>query len=396
MNGHAPAPGTPVVIIGAHTVGLGVLRALRHLDIPRLLVSYDARDMGRSSRYITRLYDAPHPETEEQGFINFLLDLSKQWPDAVLLPASDAALAAVARNKPALSQYYRVGCTEWAIAEKFIDKKQTYLLAEAMGVPAPRTLVPYSEDQVLYYGRSVDFPCLVKPCQSHLYFDIFHRKMVMVHNLEQMLDAYRQARAAGVEVMLQELIPGDDTCGVNYNSYFWGGEPLVEFTARKVRNAPPELGSPCVAMSAETPEVLEPGRRILSAMGFYGYSCTEFKRDPRDGVYKLMEVNGRHNLSTLLAVYCGLNFPELHYRHLALGERPTQRAYRQGIYWIDLVRDLAYSLRRCFKQGYPLGGLLRPYYKEHVFAILDVRDPRPFVRRVSGLVRDAANGHRGL
>ena len=52
-----------------------------------------------------------------------------------------------------------------------------------------------------------------------------------------------------------------------------------------------------MVLSEHVPEVIEPGRKILQAMGFYGYACTEFKRDPRDGSHKLMEVNGRHNLS---------------------------------------------------------------------------------------------------
>jgi len=122
-------------------------------------------------------------------------------------------------------------------------------------------------------------------------------KMAEVDNPGQMIDAYRYATEAGCEVLLQEIIPGDDMNGVNYNSYFWEGRPLAEFTAKKVRGGPPGFGSPRVAISKHVPEVMEPGRRILQAMRFYGYSCTEFKRDARDGVYKLMEVNGRHNLS---------------------------------------------------------------------------------------------------
>jgi predicted ATP-grasp superfamily ATP-dependent carboligase len=81
--------------------------------------------------------------------------------------------------------------------------------------------------------------------------------------------------------MLQEIIPGKDTDVVNYNAYFHGGEPCVEFTAQHIRNAPPLWGSPRVAMSKKVPEVLEPGRKILRAMSFSGYACTEFKRSRR-------------------------------------------------------------------------------------------------------------------
>jgi len=185
------------------------------------------------------------------------------------------------------------------------------------------------------------------------------------------------------------LIPGPDSLGVNYNSYFWDGAPQVEFTAQKVRSAPPELGSPCVARSEYVTGVLAPGRAILKAMGFYGYSCTEFKQDPRDGVYKLMEVNGRHNLSTQLAVGCGLNFPWLHYRHLTEGVMPASDGYRTGLNWIDGTRDFAYAAR-CLRRERSLSGFLAPYFQPHVFAVLDWRDPLPIAKRWLDLAAKAA------
>jgi predicted ATP-grasp superfamily ATP-dependent carboligase len=187
--------------------------------------------------------------------------------------------------------------------------------------------------------------------------------------------------------MLQELIPGDDAQGVNYNSYFWNSEPLVEFTAAKVRNAPPELGSPRVAVSKYIPEVLGPGRMILQAMGFYGYSCIEFKKDTRDGVYKLMEVNGRHNRSGLLAVHCGINFPWIQYQHLVYGELPKTSGYQTGVYWMDIYRDIGFSLKFFRKEGYTLSQYFQPYRHAHVDAILDKLDLKPFIWRGISLAR---------
>jgi D-aspartate ligase len=304
-----------------------------------------------------------------------------------LIPTSDETLGAISRHKTLLERHYHVACTEWNITEQFIDKKRTYALADAIGVPAPKTTLPHSAEDVETYSRTVHYPCLVKPCQSHRYEDRFKRKMVRVENLQQMLAAYQEAAGAGLETMLQELIPGDDTQGVNYNSYFWNGEPCVEFTAEKVRNAPPELGSPRVAISKHIPEVLEPGRKILQALGFYGYSCTEFKKDARDGIYKLMEVNGRHNRSGLLAVHCGINFPWIQYKHLVCGEIPMACDYRTGIYWIDIFRDISYSLKCFRKERYSLSQYIRPYRSPHVFAIWDKQDPKPFVRRGINLAK---------
>jgi len=369
------------IVLSGHTMALGVVRALGSMGVPVIIVHYDEKDTGQYSKYIQASFKAPHPEKNEAEFINVLLQCANEYSDGVIFPVSDETVVAVARNKDTLSKYFKIACPELDIVNKYIDKKYTYALADSNGVAAPKTITPQSIKDVEDYAKQVDFPCLVKPCQSHLFYDYFKCKMFPVNNAVDMLSIYKQARDAGLEVMLQEIIPGDDDTVVNYNAYFWDGEPLVEFTAEHVRNAPPWWGSPRVALSNKIPEVIEPGRKILKAMGFYGYACTEFKKDTRDGLYKLMEVNGRHNLSTLLSVRCGINFPWIQYKHLVSNELPTAKSFKSGIYWIDITRDVGYSLKFLKEEGYSLKQYLRPYLNQHVYAIFDLSDIKPFVRR---------------
>jgi predicted ATP-grasp superfamily ATP-dependent carboligase len=126
-------------------------------------------------------------------------------------------------------------------------------------------------------------------------------------------------------------------------------------------------------------------------MGYYGVSCTEFKKDPRDGIYKLMEVNGRHSQTEFLDSQCGINFPWLEYKHLIQGEAPSAMSYRTGVYWIHLTTDVGYSMKYFSKEGYSLRKYIRPYLAPHVFAILDLRDPRPFLKRCTDMMRQAVH-----
>ncbi len=381
---------TPAIILSSHVIGLAVIRALGINDVPVVAVYYEKGDMGYTSKYVMDRIYAPHPEKNEEQFINLLKNCAIRFSGSLLIPADDATLSVVSRHKSLLEKYYRVACTEWVIARQFIDKKYAYALAESIGVPIPKTAVPESVEDVEQYSKTVEYPCIVKPCQSHLYFQLFRTKMVRVENFGQMLHAYQQATSAGIDVMIQELIPGDDTQGVNYNSYFWGGKPLVEFTAEKVRLAPPHFGIPRVVISKEIPEIIEPGRKIVRALGFYGYSCAEFKRDIRDGVYKFMEVNGRHNRSGIVSTYCGINFPWIEYKHLIYGELPSAVPnYRTGIYWIDEFNDAAHSVKHRSQERYSLIQYIRPYLKEHVFAVYDLNDPKPFFKRFVDMTKTA-------
>ena len=375
----------PAIVLSGHTMGLGVARALGVMGVPVVLVHYDDRDMAHVSRHVKVAIRAPHPEYACEEFIALLLDAAKRFAGGVLMPASDESLVVIAKYKGILEKQYIAACPDWETVRRCIDKKLTYALAEAHGVPSPKTILPQSRAEVEDYAATAEFPCLVKPSQSHLFYDRFKQKMFRVDTVGQMLDIWQQAADAGLEVLLQEIIPGDDAQVVNYNAYAWGGRSLLEFTAAHVRNAPPWFGSPRVVVSQDIPEVLEPGRKILQALEYEGYACTEFKKDARNGIYKLMEVNARHNLSTLLAVHCGINFPWLQYRHLTSGELPAAADYRKGIYWVDITRDIGYSGLYLTRERYPLSDYLRPYVRPHIFAILDWRDIRPFLRRVSFL-----------
>jgi predicted ATP-grasp superfamily ATP-dependent carboligase len=385
----------PALVLSTGTAALGVIRSLGRRGVPVIAFYHDPHEVGCVSRWVHEAIRAPHPDHAEGELVELLLGLVPRFGGGVLMPCADGFLGAVSRHKAELARHYRVACPDRETARTLLEKSLTYAAADAAGVATPRTTVLESLEQAEREAGGASFPCLVKPVTGHQYYRLFQKKMVLARSAGELLAAYREAAAAGSAVMLQEYIPGPDANGVNYNSYFVDGEPLLEFTARKVRNAPPQTGSPRVVMSQHVPEVLEPGRRLLHALRYTGFSCTEFKRDARDGRYQLMEVNGRHNMSSRLAARCGMDFPWLEYRQHAYGERPAPCDFEDGVYWIDLSRDLAHSLMHRRSERYGLARLLEPYLRPHVFAELDWSDLRPFRNRMlSGLAWLRGTGQR--
>ena len=360
------------------------------MGVPVIVVQYNKGDMGQVSKFVKEIVHAPHPDESPDRFIETLVVCGKKYPQSLLIPADDETLQIVSRNKKDLSRYFTVTCTDWEITELFLNKRKTYALAEKSGVQVARTYVPTSVDDLNAYARGMEFPCIVKPCFSHRYYEIFRKKMVIVNDMDQMIAAFREASDAGIEVMVQEFIPGDDQQGVNYNSYFADGTPLVEFTAFKVRLSPPIIGIPSVVVSRHVPEVLYLGRKILVAMNYEGYSCTEFKRDARDGVFKLMEVNGRHNRSTSLAVRCGINFPWIQYRHLVGKEMSGHRTARSGVYWIDEFKDVPKIFAGAQERSTSYSKFFLPYIHPHVFSVFNWSDPLPFLKRCGDGAKIAA------
>jgi D-aspartate ligase len=377
------------IVISGHTMGLGVIRGLSRCNVPVVLLSYDKSDSGIASRYVQQTIAVPHPTQMEDEFVEALCAAVERYPDAIVFPVSDASLSACSRNKPKIeARGCQLACTDWATTELFLDKIHTYQLAEKIGVAIPKTHLLRSLQDAEAQRESFVYPCLIKPHQSHLFYATFQTKMFTVNNFDELRKRLEAAQNSNLEVMVQEIIPGPDSNGANYNCYFNHGQALVEFTAQKIRSGPPGFGSPRVLISQDIPEIREPGQKILKAMNFYGFQCMEFKRDERSGVYKLLEINGRHNLSSMLAIETGINFPYIHYSHLAYQLLPEAIDFKKGIYWIDLIRDLGYSLKYLRQEKYSLKSYIIPYLKPHVFAILSRDDPKPFVKRISAVLQN--------
>lgn len=375
----------PVIVLSGHLAAMGTIRCLGVAGVPVVNIHYAESDFSHVSRHVRGRIRSPHPERDEQGFVELLIDCARRFGRCLIVPANDATLGVVSRRKDELAAYHVVAAADWSVIEKVIDKRHTYELAHAIGVPAPRTETPASREDVERIGATFMFPCLVKPRVSHRYAERFAAKLARVEDATALVREFDRARDADIDVLVQEYIPGDDSHSYNYDSYR-AHDDYIEYTAQKVRLAPPQFGLPRVVVSRDVPELVGPARRILEALDYTGYSCTEFKLDPRDGVFKLMEVNGRVNRSILHPLASGLNFPLIMYRDLMLGEYTSVPVppVPGSAYWIDLAGDVRYSLRGWRSEGQGWRGYLRPYASRKVFAVGDGLDLMPFLKRSFG------------
>jgi D-aspartate ligase len=374
--------GPAAIILSGQIAGLGAVRSLGARGVPIVLGVQGADEPAAASRYVRELILLPDPVSDPNGFIRVLED--RRFAGAVVLPTSDELLVAVSRHRDRLSSHMRVGAAAWPIVQTFIEKRLTAELAARAGVAAPATRTVASEADMDRIAQESVYPVLVKPSLSHRYVAAFNRKLTEVHTPAELREACREAMQRGLEVVIQELIPGPDDAGANYNCYVVDGQPVLEFTAAKLRLVPRRYGRPVALVSRQIPEIVGPGRAVVAAAGLEGYACVEFKRDSRDDVYKLMEVNPRINHSISLSTAAGLDVPWLIYRHLAFDERPTKSSFRAGVTWIDGTKDLAISMPEMLRGSISPRAFLQPYARRPTFAVLDIRDPLPALRRYSG------------
>ena len=132
----------PSIVLGTHTMGYGVIRALGIMNIPIIAVYYEKADMGYLSKYVKHKIKTVAPQEKEEEFINCLLDLGRNFGRGLLIPTNDETLVAVSKNLDTLENQFIVAVPDYNTTLKFISKEITYKIAENIGIPFPKTFEP--------------------------------------------------------------------------------------------------------------------------------------------------------------------------------------------------------------------------------------------------------------
>jgi D-aspartate ligase len=318
----------PAVVVDVGWVnGLAAIRSLGRAGAPVLAVDHRPWALGLRSRYAIPVA-SPDPAVDEDGFVAFLAELGDalERPTPVF-PTHDPGLNAVARAQAALGRRFLYPFPAWDVLARIQNKRTQLEAATAAGIDTPGTAHPRSSAEALAAAGALGYPVLVKPADPVEFKRRHRRQAFRCATASELEDAF--ARAEPHEPMVQELIPGGDATLYTLGSYLdAAGKPLGVFSGRKLRQTPRLVGTCRVGEAVWVQEVVDAGLRLLSALGYRGLSQVEFKRDPRDGRYKLMEINPRLYQWHGLAAACGVDLPRLAYCDL-LG-LPTPPASMNG------------------------------------------------------------------
>jgi predicted ATP-grasp superfamily ATP-dependent carboligase len=302
----------PAVVVDVGWVnGLAAIRSLGRAGIDVYGVDHRRSALGFRSRYAKPLL-SPDPQ-DEAAFVSFFAGLDLDAP-APIFPTHDEPLNAIARAGGRLSERYLFPFPPWEVLQRIQSKRSQLEAAYHAGIPVPRWATTAEAADELGY------PVLVKPSSTEGFKRRFGRQAFRCETRAEVERAF--AEAEEYEPLVQELIPGGDEELFTLGSYLSAeGEPLGLFCGRKLRQTPPGIGTCRVGEAVWVQEVIDQGLRLLRALRHTGLSQVEFKRDLRDGSYRLMEINPRLWQWHGLAAACGVDLPRIAYEDLT-GDRP--------------------------------------------------------------------------
>lgn len=383
----------PAVVIGVfNPTGIGVVRNLARNGIPVLALDADPKSAGFKSRYAARGL-CPDPHHDEHSFIDTLVDIGRRLPQkAVLFPCQDDYVAVCARRTDALSPWYHLPFSDWRVMQVLADKEEQIKAAWRAGVGTPKTAFLRSADDLAEAIRIIPFPAIMKSAEPLAMRRRHLGKTVQVASPDELSDAYARVQECGT-IVLQEIIPGGDEQLYTLFSYLDAdSHPLGLFTCHKIRQHPRTYGECRFGESIWVEEVAEAGIAFLREIGFHGVSGMEFKRDPRDGELKFMEVNARHGLRHTLAAAVGVNLTLCAYADV-LGRPFEAPRQEEGPRWIYAAFDVPDSLREIVRGELSAREWLTSLKGTRLDGMLALDDPLPGVYQLWGRARRGIARH---
>jgi predicted ATP-grasp superfamily ATP-dependent carboligase len=343
-----------VLVTDAHLKQtLGIVRSLGSKGIYIIAGAHKRRGEAFYSKYCRE--KIIYPVNSEEKFIEFILNYIKNNPIDILLPVGTFTTLALAKYQKLISQYTLLPLADWNAIEVASDKKKTLEIAQSLGVKTP----------IIYENPSQieRFPVVAKGIKGS--------------GLIQYINSPSDfANIKMPEFILEEYIPGE---GYGFFALFNHGKVRAIFMHKRLRELPITGGPSTAAESVYDPVLKNYGLRLLEALNWHGVAMVEFKKDIRDGEFKLMEINPRFWGSLDLAIASGVDFPYLLVKMAIEGDVEPVMQYKVGVkYMWPFPDDFLHTIANPYSVGAFIGDFFRREVKSNIW----LKDIKPNLYQV--------------
>lgn len=386
--------GAGAVVVPCIAAGSSVacFRSLGRKGIRTIGVSEVPNAPSSRSKYCHETQRVPSPKTDLDGYARALLTIAKRPDVATFVPLREADIYVLSKHREAFAEHVHAPWPGFDALEPVRDRSQLHERARQVGVPVPRT-APLDQwdgwDDVTVVKSRYS---LVRDGGGSFYESprFFRPETAPTASEIESLIA-----DMGHVPMAQEYVPGDREHG--FFALCVDGTPVVTFQHERVRSFRYYGGASAYRKSVNIPELEAAGSRLLRDLDWHGPAMVEFKHDPRDDEFKLMEINPRFWGSLPLACAAGVDFPYRYYQ-LAVGElERSTTPYDVGL-GCHLVRGEVSYLASIVTDSYDhldrpallpeVWAVVKSMVEQPNFDFLDTDDPKPFVYDVLGGARD--------
>jgi predicted ATP-grasp superfamily ATP-dependent carboligase len=313
--------------------------------------------------------------------LTFLLNLADKEgiKGSVIFPTDDETVFFLSKHRHELSGLYGVTTPEWDVIKYAYNKKHSYQLAEKLNISIPLTFYPKNVEDLKKVN--IPFPVIIKPAVMRDFFRKTGKKVFLARNYDELLSLYQKALTiiGQDEILIQEKIPDVANHLYSFCPFFKQKRVLARIIAKRSRQHPMDFGQASTfAETINIPQLESIGKRILSFMNYYGLCEVEFIQDPRDGIFKFLEINPRIWGWHTLALRAGVNLPYLLYQDMT-GKELISQHFKEGVKWIRFMTDIPTVIQEIVKRRMKLKDYIYSLKGEKEYAVFSLKDPLPFL-----------------
>lgn len=388
----------PAVIVGLDSMqGLQVCRILAKHGVPVYAIAKSPDHYTTRTRVCEEIM---FTDTGAEPLVDTLVKLADRLGErSVLIGCQDKNISVISRHREALQFGYHIALPSHDVVEQLSDKAKFAELARSLDIPIPSSFGVTSREEVVEAASLLTYPCVIKPAsRTREWLGHTKAKAIRAEDANELLRIYDAIGGWVDSFVVQEWIDGTDETLYSFNGYFnRDSEAIATFTARKVRQYPPEVGQSSSGVEVRADTVLETALSLFGAVNTVGFAYLEMKRDPRSGRFYVIEPNiGRPTGRSAIAEAGGVPLHFTGYCDAAGLPLPPDREQSYGdAKWIHLLRDTqsAWIYHRRGQLG--IGEWISSIRGRKAYAVASWSDPMPFVVAVGAGVKSAASRGAG-
>jgi len=366
-----------LVTDGEDRHALAIIRSLGRKGHTITAVSHDSNPISFLSKYVSYKINSPLSSNHKE-YGDFLLNLIKKNKYDVLVVCTEHVINILSQRRQEFAPFVKFALPSNESFKITADKIATLKYAAEKKIPMPRTVFPESIEQAFEKAKVLEYPFVIKGSQGSgaANVDIVYGK----HEFEnKYLKVIENLKDFGVEElpMLQEFVEG---VGYGFSTIYNNGKRIAHFMHRRLLQYPSAAGQCVIAHQVFEKELEESGTRLFDSLDWHSVGMAEFRKDVKDGIFKLMEINPRFWGSVDLPIRLGIDFADL-YRRLALNEdlQEIKETNKQSKDFLFLFPHAVVSFMESPKQFFQVYKQLE---RKNTLTDYDSKDFRPLFRQL--------------
>lgn len=274
-------------------VGYNILKSLSKKGLSVICADTSKNNICSLSRYSSGSFTYPNPFTDEEEFVNCLINKINEFQPAMLIPTHDESLI-IAKYRNRFPPKLKIPISNFSILCNLSDKKTATKIAQRLSIPVPKvydSITDINENQ---------YPLIIKPTIGN------SAKGVHKVNNRDEADAIL-SQSSDTPLIIEEFIPGNDICVdcIRTDNFFYGS--VYRAIVTKTQGG----GTTTQREIVQNDKLVEYAKILLDHVGYTGVCGLDFRIDDKTGRIAFIETNPRFTGGLATPIAAGFDIPNM-------------------------------------------------------------------------------------